>query len=139
MDIHPEGEKSYTTQYQEAFLEKVVNEKCYKHRRVPVNKHEILPSSNRVSSATASGLCQSSFDPYDLSSDDEEYLTPNYVAEMTPGRSECAAPSSTATRVYFDSPSEEPKTWGQSYPNLNDYHSDRMEISSTFWLLDITD
>jgi hypothetical protein len=32
----------------------------------------------------ASGSCQSSFDPYDLSSNDEEYLMPNNVAEMTP-------------------------------------------------------
>jgi len=24
-------------------------------------------------------------------------------------------------------------------PNFNDYHSDPMEISSTFWILDITD
>ena len=29
--------------------------------------------------------------------------------------------------------------WGQINPNLNDYHSDPMEISSTFWLLEITE
>jgi len=41
--------------------------------------------------------------------------------------------------LYLDSPPEAPKNWGQISPNLNDYHSDPMEISSTFWLPDITD
>jgi len=36
-------------------------------------------------SAMASGFGQSSSHPYDLSSDDEEYLGPQSVAEMTPG------------------------------------------------------
>jgi len=39
----------------------------------------------------ASGSGQSSFDPYDLSSDDEEYLMPNNMPSMTPGRSNRAA------------------------------------------------
>jgi len=65
MDIDPENETSYTTQYQEAFLKYVENEYCAKHWRVTVNKHESLPSSNPIPSATASGSCQSSFDPYD--------------------------------------------------------------------------
>jgi len=34
---------------------------------------------------SALGSCQSSFDPYVLSRDDEEYLPPNNVAETTPG------------------------------------------------------
>ena len=85
MDINPEDETSYTTQYQEAFLMYVENEYCAKHRRVPVNKLETVPSSNLVPSAKASRSYQSSFDPYDLSSDDEEYLTPNNVAGTTPG------------------------------------------------------
>jgi hypothetical protein len=38
MDINPEDETSYTTQYQEAFLKYVENEYCAKHRRVPVIK-----------------------------------------------------------------------------------------------------
>jgi len=85
MDINPEDKTSYTTQYQEAFLKYVENEYWAKHRCVPVNKLETVRSSNLVPSATASGSYQSSFDPYDLSSDDEEYLTPNNVAETTPG------------------------------------------------------
>jgi len=72
MDIDPEDETSYTTQYQQAFVKYVEIEYCAKHRRVPVNKHESLPSCHPIPSATISGFCQSSFDPYDLSSDDEE-------------------------------------------------------------------
>jgi len=105
----------------------------------PVNKLETVPTSNLVPSAMASGSYQSSFDPYDLSSDDEEYLTPNNVAETTPRRSDRAACLLTAARLYFNSPPEAPKNWGQINPNLNDYRSDPMEIRSTFWLPDITD
>jgi len=36
-------------------------------------------------------------------------------------------------------PPEALKNCGQINPNLNDYLSDQMEISSTFWILDITD
>jgi len=139
MDINPEDETSYTTQYQYAFLKYVENEYCAKCRRVPINKLETVPSSNLVPSATVSGFYQSSFDPYDLSSDDEEYLTRNNVAETTPGRSDLAARLLTAARLYLNSPLEAPKNWGQINPNLNDYHSDPMEISSTFWIPDITD
>jgi len=139
MDINPEDETSYTTQYQEAFLKYVENECWAKHRRVPVNKHESFPSSNLFHSATASGSCESSFDRYDSSSDDEEYITPNNVAETTPGWSDCAAHLQTAARLYLNSPPEAPKNWGQINPNLNDYRSNPMEISSTFWLPDITD
>jgi hypothetical protein len=84
MDINPADETSYTTQYQEAFPKYVENEYCTKLRRVPVNIVETVPSSNLVPSATASRSYQSSFDPYESSSDDEEYITPNNVAEKTP-------------------------------------------------------
>jgi len=139
MDINPDDDTSYTTQYQEAFLKYVENEYCAKLRRAPVNELEILPSSNLVPSATASGSYQSSFDPYDLFSDDEEYLTPNDVPETTPGQSYRAARLLTAPWLYLNSPHETPKNWGQINPNLNDYHSDPMEISSTFWIPDIGD
>jgi len=139
MDINPADETSYSTQYQQACLKYVENEYRAKHRCVPVNKLETVPSSNVVPSATVSGSYQSSFDPYDLSSDDKEYLTPNNVAETTPGQSDRAARLLTAARLYFNSPPEAPKNWGQINPNLNHYHSDPMEISSTFWIPDIAD
>jgi len=139
MHINREDETSYTTQYQEAFLKYLQNEYCPKHRRVVVNTLETVLTSNLVPSAKASGSYQSSFDRYDLSSDDEEYLTPNNVAETTPGRSDRTARLSTAARLYLNSPPEAPKNSGQINPNLNDYHSDPMEISGTFWIPDITD
>ena len=137
-DINPEDGTSYTTQYQEAFLKYVENEYYAKHRRVPVNKTESLLSCTFVLSATASGSCQSSCDPYDLSSNVEEYLMPNHVAQMTPGWSDRAAPLLTAARLYLFSPPEAPMNRGQINPYLNHYHSDPIEISSTFWLPDIT-
>jgi len=85
------------------------------------------------------GPCQSSFDPEDVSSDDEEYLTPNNMDKTTPGRSDRAACSLTAARLYFELPPEATRNCGQIDPNLNDYHSDPMEISSTLQLPDITD
>src|SRR3981189_398859 len=54
MDINPEDKTLYNTQYQEAFLKYVENKYCTKHRCVPVNKLQSLPSSNHISSATAS-------------------------------------------------------------------------------------
>jgi len=85
LDLNPEDETSYTTQYMEAFLKYVENEYCAKHRRVAVNEPENIPGRHLVPSAIASAFRQLSFDPYDLSSDDEEYLTPTNVAETTPG------------------------------------------------------
>jgi hypothetical protein len=85
--INPEDETTYTTQYQKDFLKYVENEYWAKHRRMPVIKPKSVSSSNLVTSSMSSGSRQSSFDPYDLSSNDEEYMTSNNVAEMTPGRS----------------------------------------------------
>jgi hypothetical protein len=138
MDINPEDETSYTTQYQEAFLKCVENKYCTKYRRVPVNKLKTVLSCNLVPSVTASGSDQWSFNPSDLSSDGEEYLRPINVAETTRGRSAHAASLMTATRLNLNSPPEAPKNCGQINPNLNDYHYDPMEISSTFWIPDIT-
>jgi len=58
MDINPEDETSYTTQYQEAFLKYVENEYCAKHRHAAVNKLETVPSSSLVPSTIASGSYQ---------------------------------------------------------------------------------
>jgi hypothetical protein len=139
IDINPEDETSYTTQYQVAFQKYVGNEYWAKHRRVPVNVLDTVPTSNLVPSATASGSYQSSFDAYDLSSDDEEYWTHNNVAETTPGRSDRASRLLTGVWLYLNSPPEAPKNWGQINPNLNGLHSNPMKISSPFRIPDITD
>ena len=111
MDINPEDETSYTTQYLDAVLEYVENEYCLKLRLVPVNKLETIPSSNLVPSATVSGSYQSSFDPNDSSSNHDEYLSPKNVAETTPGQSDRATRLLTAARLYLSSPPETPKNW----------------------------
>ena len=139
MDINPEDETSYTTQYQEACMENVENEYCAKHRSGADNKLETVLSNNLLLSATASASYQWSFDPYDSSSDDVEYLMPNNVAETTPGRSYPAAGSLTAATLILNSPPEAPRNWGQIDRYLNDYHSHPMEHSGTFWIPDITD
>jgi len=87
--------------------------------------------------ASVSG--QSSFDPDDVLTDDEVYSTPNPVAEMTPVQRDCAARILIATRLLLNSPPEAPKNWAEIVPNLNDYHSDPMDISGTFWITDIID
>jgi len=117
----------------------VENEYCAQHRRLPVIKSDNTLNNNLSSFEMASRSGQSSYDPYDFSSDDNEYLMPTNVAETTPGRSDRAAHLLTAARLYLNSPPELPQNWGQINPNLNDYHSDPMAISSTFWLPDITD
>jgi hypothetical protein len=106
---------------------------------VQVNNLKTVLSSNPVSSATASGSFQSSFAPYDSSRNDEEYLTPDDVAETTPGRSDHAAHLLTASKLDLNSPPEAPQNWGQMIPNLTYDHSDPMLSSSTFWIPDITD
>jgi len=139
VDINAKDETSYTAQYQESFLTYVEDECCTKDRDVPVTEPESLPSSNFVPSGKASGCGQSSVDPYDQSSDNVQYLTPNNVAKMTPGRSDRAACLLTAARLYLNSLPDAPYNWGQINPNVNDYHSDPMEISSRLSIPDITD
>ena len=82
---------------------------------------------------------RSSFDPYDFSSGDEDYVTPKNVAETTPGPSDRAARLLTDAWINLNSPPESLKDWGQLNPNLDDYQSDPMEISSTFWIPDLVE
>jgi len=53
MDTNPEDETSYTTQYKEAILKHMENEYCAKHRHVPLNRPENVPSCNLILSAMA--------------------------------------------------------------------------------------
>jgi len=70
--IKPEVKTSYTTEYQEAFQKYMQTEFCSNYRHVPVTKPERVPCNNPFPSATASGSDQSSFDRYDVPSDDQE-------------------------------------------------------------------
>jgi hypothetical protein len=114
MDINPEDETSYTTQYQEAFLKYVENEYCAKHRRLLVIKSDNTLNNNLSSFEIASRSGQSSYDPHDLSSDDDEYLMPINVAETTPGRSDRAIRSLAAASIskkYFHPGGMAPSEW----------------------------
>jgi len=108
MDINPEDETSYTIQSQEVFLKYVEDEYCVKHRRLPVIKSDNTLNNNLSSFKMASRSGQSSYDPYDLCRDDDEYLMGTNVAETTPGRRIRAARLLTAARLYLNSPPELP-------------------------------
>lgn len=75
----------------------------------PVHILDYLPSNTLLPSATALGFRQSSFDPHNSSSEDEEYMTPNNVGETTPGQSDCAVHFLVAARTYFNSHPETTK------------------------------
>jgi hypothetical protein len=79
---------------------------------LPVTKLETMPDNNLGSSAMPARSGQSSYDPYDLSCNDEEYVMPNNVAESTHGQRDRAARLLTAARLYFNSPPELPQNWG---------------------------
>jgi hypothetical protein len=85
---------------------------------MPANKLQSSLRSNPITSATAAGSYQLSFAPYDLSRDDEEYLIPNNVAEMTPGQIDHTAHVLTAARLYLNSLADAVKNWGQINPHL---------------------
>jgi hypothetical protein len=78
-------------------------------------------------------------DQYDLSSDDEEYLILDNVGETSTRQKEHTALYLTAARNYLNSPSEAAMIRWQINTNLNNVHSDAMEISIAFWIPDITD
>jgi len=104
-----------------------------------ITKPENVLRSNLFPSVTASGFGQFSVYPYHLSSNDEEYLTPKSVAEITPWQRDPAARWITPERLYSNSPPAVPTNWGEVNPSLDDFHSERMEISGTFWLPNISD
>jgi len=84
MNINPEDEISYTTQYQESFLKYVENEYCARHGYLPVSKPKRVHRNDLFPMATASGSGQSHIDPYKISSNEEEYAMTKNVPEMTP-------------------------------------------------------
>jgi len=61
----------------------------------------------------------------------------NTVAETTPRRRDRAACILTTARLCMNPLPKLPNNWGQVDLNLNDYHSNPMEISSRFWIPDI--
>jgi len=98
-----------------------------------------IPINNQFSPAMASRCGESSYDPQDLSSADEEYIMLNNVAEVMPRRTDYVAWLTTAARLYLNAPPELPKNSELISPNHDVYHSDQMVISSRFGIMDITD
>jgi hypothetical protein len=72
-----------------------------------------------------------------LFSEDDEYIPPKTVAQMIPGCRDCAACLFNAARLDLNPPPEVPMIWERIHPNQIDYHSDPIEINSTFWLPDL--
>ena len=139
MDINRADEISYTTQFQEAFLKYVENEYCAKRGHLLVIEPESVLRKHFFPSSMAQGSSQSFVDPYDLSSVEEDYLILEDVGETTPGQSNRAAHLLTAAKLYLNSLPESPTLWGQVNLNLDDYHSDPVEICRTYWIPDIID
>jgi len=87
----------------------VENEYCTKLRQLSVTKHEKLQSNDFIHSAMPSQSGQSSLDPYDLSSGNEECLMPKNLAETTPGLSNHPARFLTAARLNLNMPPDSPE------------------------------
>jgi hypothetical protein len=66
-----------------------------------INTPERVQQSNFILTAKASRLGQSSYDPYDLSSNDEKYVTPQCMAAMTHGRTDHPAHLLTAAGFHL--------------------------------------
>jgi hypothetical protein len=81
---------------------------------------------------------QWSFNSYDVSSNNGQYLTPECFAAITHGWHNWAARVMTPSRLYSSSPHEKSKSSRQIHQNLNDNHSDPIEITRTLCLPDIT-
>ena len=60
------------------------------------------------------------------------------MSETPPRQSDRAARLFTAASRYLNTPPDARKNWGQINPNINHYHSDPIEISSTFSIPGIT-
>jgi hypothetical protein len=89
-------------------------------------KHDL--HSHFLPPAMASGVGPWCCNVNDLSTDDDEYITPGWVASMSPGHNDHAARLLNARRLYLNSLPELRKNWEQLNPDVNNYHSDRMEI-----------
>jgi len=110
----------------------VENEYWAKHQHVPVIKPESVLYHNLFPSSIASVCGISSFDIYDILSDDAENSLPNNVAQTIPGQSYRAACLMTAATLHLNLLPEARKYGAQIDPSLNDYHADPMHISSSF-------
>lgn len=136
MNVNPEDEGSYTTQYKEAFLKYVEREYC----TTSMGKQGISSSGSQFHQSSRDPQSSHTDNPYLLSSDDDEdYESQPPPIQATPGKSDRAARLLTAARLYVNSPLEHPANWGQINPYLNDYLTDPLALSGAFWRADAAD
>jgi hypothetical protein len=130
MDVGPDEDDSYTSQYKETFIKYVESQYCESPGNTP-------QTALAVSESVASG---SSVSPFDVSddSDCEYYSQSAGGTQTTPGRSDRAARLMTAARLYLNSPPESPALFGQQRPAQSDYLADPQSLSATFWRPDVT-
>ena len=95
IDVDPDDEESYTTQYKEAFLKYVEREYCEK----PLRKQASLSHSTSQLRSPSIELEASVHNPYLLSSDNEGYAPPPPTTQRTPDRNDRAACLLTAARM----------------------------------------
>jgi len=113
IDIHSEDETSFTTKFANAFLKYVEIQYCANHRHLHVIEPKCELSNNHFPSIMASRSGHSSFDQYDLSSNDEEYSIHGIVEETMPGLSENKVCLLTAAGLDLNSLHDQPKQWGK--------------------------
>jgi len=87
ININPEDETSYTTQYQDMFLKYVDNEYCTKYSQLSVSEPERILRNNLFPTALASVSGQSTYDRYDLATDGAEYWRPEIWLKQHPDAS----------------------------------------------------
>jgi len=138
IDINPENETSYTTQYWVACLKYVENEYCVNQRCLSI----IKPEAYR---ATISSPPQWLLDVAILPM--IHMICPAMInntwsqkvwLKWHPRDASAFSHLLTAARLYFNSMPELPQHWGQINPNHNDYHSYPTQISSTVSIQNIT-
>jgi len=71
LETNPENETSYSTQHLKVFGKYMENGYCAKYEHFPVIESKCVPGNIHFSCVIGSRCGQSSYDPYDLSSNDK--------------------------------------------------------------------
>jgi hypothetical protein len=83
MDANFEDEGSITNQYKDTFLKYVKHNYCLNNHKMPNIKIEMPNHKDLFSTSPVPGPGHSFNHPYDMPSDDAEYITPASVVEST--------------------------------------------------------
>jgi hypothetical protein len=116
IDVNPQDDCFFTVQYKDVFLQYVEHEYCFKDCKMYNLKLEIPNHNDPFSTSPDSGSRYWFYDPYDLSSDDTEYITSANIIESTPRCSHCPPWPLPAPIQYLNYPPEVLRRWGQNNP-----------------------